>query len=343
MGTWLKAFALFALLVAVPFAMEQLLGSHPEMSFGGPVARKDCRSECLKGDCEKNCVKPGASAGASWWNELRPYGLAAAFVLPLLVFLIVLLLFLPKTYQIADWLTLAEREMNALLRAWGGGYSGESRKNVVKERADWISMIPDTDDPAPFADIYNKFFDLNQKDLESGGPQAAAMGKVRMTAFLLRELYEGNVKNAQLKIFNEFENSPKKPKEPPFIAPGIRQIVGFDRFKPDIKLGDPNYENYEYGFPKGAGVDWFPLWLTVKLNRFPRSIVMTRADKSRVYNRDVIEELNVQAAPAQDEPPVSVPWLRLLESRDLALLFLRWVAYLIVVALTIFILWGLLH
>ena len=119
MGTWLKAFALFALLVAVPFAMEQLLGSHPEMSFGSPVARKDCRSDCLKGDCEKNCVKPGTS----WWNELRPYGLAAAFVLPLLVFLIVLLLFLPQTYQIADWLTLAEREMNSLLRGWGGGYS----------------------------------------------------------------------------------------------------------------------------------------------------------------------------------------------------------------------------
>ena len=70
---------------------------------------------------------------------------------------------------------------------------------------------------------------------------------------------------------------------------------------------------------------------------------MTRADKSRVYNRDVIEELNVQAAPARDEPAVSVPWLRLLESRDSALLFLRWVAYLIVVALTIFILWGVLR
>ena len=99
--------------------------------------------------------------------------------------------------------------MNALLRAWGGGYSGESRKNVVKERADWLAMIPVTDDPASFADIYKNFFDLNQEDLKSGGPQGAAMGKVRMTAFLLREIYEGNVQNAQLKIFNEFENGGK--------------------------------------------------------------------------------------------------------------------------------------
>jgi len=226
--------------------------------------------------------------------------------------------------------------MNSLLRAWGGGY--ESRKNVVKERADWLQMIPVTDDPAPFADIYKNFFDLNQQDLTSGGSQGAAMGKVRMTAFLLRELYEGNVKNAQLKIFNEFENSGK----PPFIAPGVRQIVGYDRFKPDIKPSDPGYKNYEYGFPKDAGVDWFPLWLTVKLNRFPRNIVMIRTDKSVVSNRDVIEELNMQAAPAADEPAVPVGWLHRLEARDSALPFLRWLAFLILVALTVYVLWRLL-
>ena len=33
------------------------------------------------------------------------------------------------------------------------------------------------------------------------------MGKARMTAFLLRELYEGNVRNAQLKIFNEVKTA----------------------------------------------------------------------------------------------------------------------------------------
>ena len=216
------------------------------------------------------------------WHDLLSYGPFAIVSLVLLVFLIVLLLFLPQTYQIADWLTLAEREMNSLLRAWGGGY--ESRKNAVKEHADWLSMIPVTDDPAPFAEVYKNFFDLNQEELKSGGPQGAAMGKVRMTAFLLRELYEGNVKNAQLKIFNEFANGNK-----PYIAPSIRQIVGYDKFDVnDVKNS---------GFAPGAGVDWFPLWLTVILNRFPRNIIMVRSDKTVACNRAVIDELATQLIP----------------------------------------------
>ena len=310
---WLRAFALFALLVAVPFLVEELLGKHPRMPIG-PIKVSD-----------------------SFWHDLLSYGLPAIVLLPLLILLIVLILFLPQTFQIAEWLTLAEREMNSLLRQWGGGY--ESRKNVVKERAEWLSMIPDTDDPAPFADIYKNFFDLNQQDLTSGGSQGAAMGKVRMTAFLLRELYEGNVKNAQIKIFNEFANGGK-----PYIAPGIRQIVGYDGFKSDIKPNDPDYDKYEYGFRKGAGVDWFPLVFTVWRYGFPRNIVMIRSDKSKVYNRDVIEELNVQVAPAADEPgerDVPKLWLRLLESRDSLSLFFRWLAYLLLVALTVYLVWRL--
>jgi len=334
MQALLKGLLLIGLLVAVPYAVEQFFGRHPQVQVGGYRSVKDCRPECSP-NCAKDCVKGGTSWWRDWlpssWDSVRTYGLPAIVLLPLLVFLIVLLLFLPRTYQIADWLTLAERELNSLLRGWGGGYA--NRKDVVKERADWLAMIPVTDDPAPFADIYKNFFDLNQQDLTSGGSQGAAMGKVRMTAFLLRELYEGNVKNAQLKIFNEFENS-KPPKQPPFIAPGIRQIVGYDQFDID------KYK--KTGFPPDAGVDWFPLWLTVKLNRFPRNIVMIRTDKSRVYNRDVIEELNVQAAPARDEPAVPVGWLRLLEARDGALLFLRWLVYLLLVALTVYVLWHLL-
>ena len=195
---WLRGFALFALLVAVPLLLEQLFGRHP-------MAPPHKGRQLVLGG---RCSPTAASASLFFCSS---------------AFFIVLLLFLPQTYQISEWLTLAEREMNSLLRGWGGGYA--NRKDVVKERADWLSMIPVTDDPAPFADIYKNFFDLNQEDLKSGGSQGAAMGKVRMTAFLLRELYEGNVKNAQLKIFNEFANGGK-----PFIAPGIRQIVGYDQF-----------------------------------------------------------------------------------------------------------------
>ena len=128
---------------------------------------------------------------------------------------------------------------------------------------------PGLDDPAALADVYKKFFDLNQDDLKSGGPQGAAMGKARLTAFLLREIYEGNVRNAQLKIFNEIKNGGK-----PFIAPGIRQIVGYDQFDPnDVKNN---------GFPPDAGVGWFPLMLTVKLYHYPRHIIMVKPDKTVV-------------------------------------------------------------
>ena len=296
---WLRGFALFALLVAVPLLLEQLFGRHP-------MARH-------------------IKVSSPFWEDLLSHNgvgivVLLLFVLPLFIFLFI---FLPQTYRISEWLTLAEREMNSLLRGWGGGYG--NRKDVVKERAEWLSMIPVTDDPASFADIYKNFFDLNQEDLKSGGSQGVAMGKVRLTAFLLRELYEGNVRNAQLKIFNEFANGGK-----PYIAPGIRQIVGYDQFDMD------KYK--KTGFPPDAGVGWFPLWLTVKLNRFPRNIVMIRTDKSRAYNRDVIEELNVQAAPAIDEPAVPVGWLRWLESRDSTLPFLRWLAFLILVGLTVYVL-----
>ena len=159
------------------------------------------------------------------FDHLLLYVPFAIVLLTFLGFLIVLSLLLPQTYQIADWLRLAEREMNSLLRGWGGEYG--KRKDVVKERSDWLSRIPDTGDTAALAD----------------------MGKVRMTAFLLRELYEGNVKNAQLKIFNEFANGGN-----PYIAPGIRQIVGYDQF--DVKDVKNN------GFPPDAGVDWFPLLLS---------------------------------------------------------------------------------
>lgn len=107
------------------------------------------------------------------------------------------------------------------------------------------------------------------------------MGKARLTAFLLRELYDGNLKNAQLKIYSEIKSGNK-----PYIAPGIWQIVGYDKF------------DEKKGFPENAGVGWFPLWLTVKLNRYPRNIIMVRADKTVARNWTVIDELNRQLIPA---------------------------------------------
>ena len=67
----------------------------------------------------------------------------------------------------------------------------------------------------------------------------------------------------------------------------IRQIVGYDKFDVnDVKNS---------GFPPGAGVDWFPLWLTVILNRFPRNIIMVRSDKTVACNRAVMRRVSDSA------------------------------------------------
>jgi hypothetical protein len=250
---WLRGLALFALLVAVPLLLEQLLGKHPMVRH--------------------------IKVSNSFWENLLSYSGFGLLVLLLIGFLIVLMVFLPQTIQISEWLTLAERDLNSLLRGWGGGYA--NRKDAVKERADWLTMIPGSSDPTALADVYKEFFNLNQEELKSGGSQGGAMSKARLTAFLLRELYEGNVKNAQLKIFNEVATGGK-----PYVAPGIRQIVGYDKF------------DEKKGFPENAGVGWFPLWLTVKLNRYPRNIIMVRADKTVARNWTVIDELNRQLTSA---------------------------------------------
>jgi hypothetical protein len=255
---WLRGFALFALLVAVPLLLEQLLGKHPMVRH--------------------------IKVSSPFWENLLSYSGFGLLVLLLVGFLIVLMLYLPQTIQISEWLTVAERDLNSLLRGWGGGLQKDTRKEWVKERADWLTMIPGSD-PAALADVYKEFFNKNQSDLEKGGSQAAPGSRARFTAFLLREIYEGNVKNAQLKIFNEIKSGNKDP----YIAPGIRQIVGYDKFNENDIANN--------GFPSGAGEGWFPVLLTVKLNNFPRRIVWVKPDKTVVENWAVLNELNQQLRP----------------------------------------------
>lgn len=260
MGGWLRAFVLLGLLVATPFIFEYFFGARAPMSL------------------------PDMSVSNALWRDAVSYSGFGFVVILLLGFLAVLLLYMPKTYEIAEYLTLAEREMNSLLRGWGGGLGKDPRKEMALERAQWLQMIPvPKDKPEAYADLYKLFFETNQKEL-AGGSQGDNMGKARYTAFLLREIYEVNVKSAQLKIFNDYKISGKEP----YIAPGVRQIVGYEKFNlDDIKNN---------GFPPGAGVDWFPLWLTVKLNRYPRDIIMVKPGKDnspkvKVYNWDVLQEL----------------------------------------------------
>ncbi len=51
------------------------------------------------------------------------------------------------------------------------------------------------------------------------------MGKASMTAVLLRELYQGSPGRAQKKVAGEIKGGGT-----PFVAPGIRELIGFDMF-----------------------------------------------------------------------------------------------------------------
>lgn len=255
MWVWLRAFAIFALVVATPLLIDRLLGRHPR------------------------------HAGSAWfkgysWDSAIDWVGYSLVVLAIAAFLIWITLAIIEADKFSNYLTLAEREMNALLRGWGGGLAADARKKLAEERAGWLGMIP-RDKADAVSDVYKQFFDLNQKEL-AGGAQGDFMGKARITAFLLREIYEGNVKNAQLKIENEFKNGGKLP----YIAAGVRQILDLDHFDATA------------GRFKRPGVAWsFPLWLGAKLYGHPRRIIMVKPDKSVVENRGVIDELNRQLEP----------------------------------------------
>jgi hypothetical protein len=184
----------------------------------------------------------------------------------------VLLIQIPQTYPIAENLKLAEREVNALLRAWGGGLQKDPRQNMAKERADWLDMIPSSN-PEVMKDLYKHFYDTNQKEL-AGGSQADNLGKARGIAFLLREVYEGNVRNAQIKLLNEIRNGTAKP----FMVSGLRDILDYDEI---VRTGQlPN-----------RYIGWGLMTFAVKMHGFPHEILMVKADKSYKRNWDVINEL----------------------------------------------------
>lgn len=207
---------------------------------------------------------------------------ASLAVAALIVVGIVLFVLLhDRLKTIATCLTLAERDLNSQLSS---GLEHGGRKARAVERSEWNRMIIQ-----PETQIFEKGYrtpthDLiadNEKELQSKG---AAMGRATITAFLLRELYEGNVDAAQSKIAADTRNGDKVP----YIAPGIRELVGFDKFKP------------ETGFEPGAGVNWVLLRMTVVLWRFPRDILMVKTAASTgvrtpLRNSDVLADLTMQA------------------------------------------------
>lgn len=174
-----------------------------------------------------------------------------------------------KCKKIAAYLTLAERDFNALV-ASGLGHGG--RRERVAERREWNEMV----NPVAvnvlgekYRTVAHELIAANEKEL---GGKGATMGKATITAFLLRELYNGNVRNAQIKIIAETRNNDER--KTPYIAPGIDVLVGFHKF-----------DKKELRFEPGAGVDKWLLKRVVKDWNFPREIrwIKTDSDGSKVF------------------------------------------------------------
>ena len=118
-----------------------------------------------------------AALGMLSYFALGLLGIVIFFIL--FTLLVVLAIFIAPTYQISKWLTLAERDLNSCLRAWGGGLSADTLKGIAAERIR-VAQLVGTPEAMQEANL------MNMSDLNTGGPQGAAMGRARFTAFLLR-------------------------------------------------------------------------------------------------------------------------------------------------------------
>lgn len=176
------------------------------------------------------------------------------------------------------WLTLAEREFN---RQVSNGLSHGGRKDKIAERREWNEMARIPEGVQINAENYRSaahyLIELNENDIAGKG---AAMGRATDIAFLLRFLYEGDVRAAQHKIFVDARNNNWTVG---YMAPGIYELVGFDQFQPVT------------GFPPGAGVERWLLKRVVRARGFPKDIRMVQTDnsgrKTVRYGTDALVEL----------------------------------------------------
>jgi hypothetical protein len=179
--------------------------------------------------------------------------------------------------QIAAWLNLAERDLNNNLNS---GLEHGGRRDVVAQRSEWVAGYPLIQvSGLGHRTVAEEMVLLNESDRAS---KSAAMSRASITAFLLRELYEGNVDTAQSKIWAEVVNTGK----PPYIAPGIYELVGYAKF--DEKTG----------FPPNSGVTPTMLRRVVRERGYPLNLQIIKADpggkRFRIRGMEVLQELTQQ-------------------------------------------------
>jgi hypothetical protein len=209
-------------------------------------------------------------------SEYTTVEIVSAIVVALLIiFAIVEYIIYKQGEWVAERLILAERDFNRLVAS---GMEHGGRRGRVAERREWNEMFKPSEvqvNQEGFKTVTHELVAENEKELSGKG---ATMGKATMTAFLLKELYEANVETAQAKIFADTINGDGKP---PYIAPGIYELVGFDKFNPKT------------GFPPHAGVNKYLLRRVIKNWNFPREIRMVETRDGERLFRDPIEALNV--------------------------------------------------
>ncbi len=250
----LKAILIFAAMIAIPIAADNFLHKHPDLPLGK--------------------------------------GTGETFVFGILLFFAIFVLAVgvprfrarrKRLDHIENCLRRAERDMNAHI---SNALTHGGRKDKAKERAEWNRMAESSAIQifnAGYRTPAHDLIDLNERDLASKG---AAIGKASATAILFRELYEGGVESAQKKIAADVKNGGAVP----YIAPGISELIGFNRFDKDE------------GFPEGAGADSDELQWVAKWRNFPSKdliMVTIAADgtKSAVYGQEVLINLTQQRPP----------------------------------------------
>jgi hypothetical protein len=232
-----KALLLFALMLAVPIAADNLLHPRPDIEL----------------------------PSLQWLGRIPESAVLLLLAIPVLGFAINLYgKQQSQLKRIQSCLNRAERDLNAQLRA---GVDHAGRKSTAKERSEWNNSM--TNSPAiqifkagyrtPAHDIIEK----NENDLAGKG---AAMGRAHVTAMLFRELYEGGIGNARSRIEADVKNG----NNPPYVAPGINELIGYKSF--DKAQGE---------FKDKSEFNDDDLELAVQLGRFPTQnlrLVRTNAE-----------------------------------------------------------------
>jgi hypothetical protein len=210
--------------------------------------------------------------------EIPPavYAYALAFLIVLLIVGYAQVRFhrLMTEAWIVRCLVAAERDLNSLL---SGALSHDGRKAKIAERREWNEMsersVLQINAPG-YRSIAHDLVEANEKEMVG---KSTTMGKAAMTAYLLRELYAGDVWAAQMKIFGDTRNNNGVA---PYIAPGIYELVGFAKF------------DAQNGFPPFSGAKPWDLMRVVRKHGFPRDIRMIKTDETGAKSfRDPMDAL----------------------------------------------------